>query len=244
MIETTILFFIGFVLSIVSLVVGSMTPVYLTLMQFFFPHLTLGNIIGADKTNGVFRNLGAIPSFWKEIDWKFVMTNIPPFLIGVILGVSIVAEVSTFWVFPFLIIGFIIAEFAEKFAKYFSAKKILILEFLLGIYGGLIVAAIKVILLSVFRLKYPDDTKIMYLKIQIQTMMIFMVITGTIVHYLHGNLLWEIILPLGAGNIIGGFIGGKILMKTGKLSGKIQKNIMRLSFLFGIVASGWMIWMQ
>lgn len=241
MFDIVILFSIGLILSIISLVVGSMTPIYLSLMQFFFPTLTLGNIIGADKINGVFRGVGALPSFWDQIDWKFILKTIPAFLIGSIIGANIVSEISMIWILPLLIMAFCIAEFAPFFSKFFTKKSFFAFEGILGIYAGLIGASIKPTLLGIFRVKIPDDKKIIFLKIQIQTIMFFVVIGAGIAHYFHGNLIWEIILPLGIGNTLGGFIGGKILKRTGKLSGKIQKNIMRASFTLGILVSGWMV---
>jgi len=237
-----ILFCIGFGISTISLIVGSMTPIYISLMQIFFPHLSLGNIIGADKVSGFARGIGAIPSFWKDIDWKFILKNIPAFLIGAIIGANIISEIDTFWILPLLIFTFLVAELAPYISKFFTEKIFFVFEGLLGIYAGLIAASIKPTLLSVFRLRIPDNEKIMFLKIQIQTIMFFVGISAAIAHFFHGTLILSVIIPLAIGNILGGFLGGKILQKTEKLSGNIQKNIMRFSFFIGIITSIWMIY--
>lgn len=219
-----------------------MQVIYLTLMQFFFPTLSLGNIIGAGKIGGVAQGAGAMPAFWQDIDWKFIIKNIPFFLVGSFIGASIISEISQFWILPLLIVAFFVAEFAPKIAKFFTRKVFFILEGLLGIYVGLLGASIKPTLLSILRLQVPEDEKIMFLKIQIQTMMFFASFAAAIAHFFHGTLLLWVIVPLALGNIVGGFIGGKILHKTGKLSGKIQKNVMRASFAIGILSSIWMIY--
>ena len=236
-----ILFLIGLSMSTISLVVGSMTPIYLGLMQVFFPALTLGNIMGADKVSGISRNLGAIPSFWSHIDWKFIAQNIPAFLIGSAIGASFISEISSDWILPLLIFAFFIAEFAPSLSRFFKGKAFLLFEGLLGVYAGVIVASIKPILLAVFRLRISDDNKIMFLKIQIQTIMFFVSVGAAVAHYFHGTLILWVIIPLAIGNILGGFLGGTILKKTGKMSGRIQKNVMRASFCIGILTSAWVV---
>lgn len=242
MIDFLILFFIAFGISTVSMVVGSMTPIYLSLMQFFFPVLSMGTIIGCSKVSNTARGIGGFLSFWSEIDWKFIFKTAPIFVLGGIAGANLVSEFSSTLILPILILAFFIAEFAPYFSRFFTGKNFLIFEFFMGFYTAVIAASAKIILLAVYRMKEPDDAKIMWIKIQIQVIMFFVVVVAAITHYFHGNLIWDIVLPLVIGDFIGGFMGGKILKKTGKFSGDFQKNIMRLSFLVGIAASAWMMW--
>lgn len=239
--DFVLLTIIGLGISTVSMVIGSMTPIYLTLMQVFFPHLSMGNIIGAAKAASVARGIGGIWSFWKDIDWKFVVKTLPAFVVGAFIGASLVSAFSTDWILPILIIAFFIAEFAPYLSKFFTQKKFLIFEGFVGFYTAVIGASAKVILLAVFRMKEPDDTKIIWLKIQIQVIMTSVTATAAVVHFFHGNLIWDIVFPLVLGDFIGGFLGGEILKKTGKFSGEIQKNIMRASFVVGIIASVWIV---
>jgi len=239
--DPVILFLIGFFIALMSVTVGSSTPIFLALLQFFFPGLSLGELIGSFKVGSHANAIGAVIGFWKEIDWPFILKNGPLYVISAFIGANIVAELPVFWVLPLLIVAFVIAESASVIKKFVSAKNFYFLEALYGVYSGLIGASVKIMLLSLFRIKEADDNKIGYLKIQIQAISFFSTLAAVTAHFFHGNLIFAIIIPLIIGSLIGGILGGRFLVKMEKFSSKIQKAIMRASFIIGIVTSAWMI---
>jgi len=224
-----------------SVIVGSSTPIFLALLQFFFPGLSLGELIGSFKIGSNANAIGAVASFWKEIDWKFILKNAPLYVLSAFVGASIVAELPIFWILPLLIMAFIVAESARFIGRFVTNKTFYVLEVIYGIYTGLIGASSKIMLLSLLRIKIADDTQIGYLKIQIQTIAFFSSLAAVIAHFFHGNLIWHIVVPLIIGSIIGGVIGGRFLVKMEKFPPHIQKWIMRVSFIIGIITSVWMI---
>lgn len=240
--DLVILFLIGFSIAVMTVVVNSSTPIFVVLMQFFFPQLSLGAIIGSFKVNAFVTSSSAVFGFRKNIDWKFVLNMGPVYVIGAFIGASIVAELPIVWVLPILVVAYAFAETAHVLNRFISEKGFYTLEFLFGLYGGLFGASIKPMLLGLFRLKIPDDQKIMHLKMQIEAIVIFSAFGAALAHFMHGNLQLAILLPLVTGSLLGGAVGGKILTKIGQQSPRIQKNVMRLSFLIGIVASAWMIY--
>lgn len=242
--DPLILFLIGFFIALMSVIVGSSTPIFLALLQVFFPHLSLGELIGSFKMGSNANAVGALIGFWRDIDWRFVLKNGPLYVMSAFVGANIVAELPVFWILPLLIIAFVIAESASLIKRFVNQKSFYFLEVIYGIYTGLIGASSKIMLLSLFRIKVNDDSQIGYLKIQIQTIAFFSSLAAVIAHYFHGNLIWAIIAPLIVGSILGGVIAGKFLVKMEKFPPHMQKIIMRASFIIGILTSAWMIYGQ
>lgn len=242
MADFLILFLIGSGIAIMTVTINSSTPVFVALMQVFFPQLSLGAIIGSFKVNAFVTSSSAVWSFRKNVDWKFVLYMGPIYVIGAFIGASVIAELPIIWVIPILIIAFTFAELAPKINKLISERGFYILEFIFGFYSGIFGASVKPMLMGLFRIKEPSDDRIIFLKMQIEAIVIFSASAAAFAHFIHGNLQTKILLPLICGSLIGGQIGGRILKRMGKLPAHYQKLVMRLSFSFGIIVSVYMVY--
>jgi uncharacterized membrane protein YfcA len=87
------------------------------------------------------------------------------------------------------------------------------------------------------RLKYTHDDDIAHVKIQARFIEFVLGITAVITHWISGNLIAAIWIPWSIGSLAGGYVGGYALKMMTKLSGKVQKLVLRASYVLAIVTA-------
>ncbi len=238
------LFLTGLVFGCLMVVFGNMLPMAAAILQTLLPGANFGNIIGTIKFGGVFRGIGTLFSTYKTLDFSIIKWIWFPLAIGAIIGVNLIAHLDSKWIFPTLIIAYFIAEFANKIAPHISQKHLYGLAIIIGVYVGFLGAGLRSIFMSLLRLKFPDENKIVLLKIHSSFLSWTLVIIAATGHYLHGNITTEYATPFAAGAFLGGFTGGKILKKFAIKSPQSQRWLMRASFGLGILISGYLFFVQ
>ena len=232
--EVFLLIFLGILIGIFAVVIGGGMFFSVPLLQILFPEASFGVIVGNLKVGSWFRGLASTWATRKNIDWKNNLIISVPLLLGTVLGVSIISQLDQKWILPAIIFAVILAEVAPKIADKISQKTFYFASVLIGIYAGFLGAGIGVLLLALFRIKFPKDKDIARVKIQARFVEWVLVFVAVGMHAYHQNLVLKIWLAWSIGSLFGGFIGGKILHKIGHLSGKTQKMVLRTSFAFAI----------
>ena len=227
----------GLLIGIWGVVFGGSMFLSVPFVQILFPGISFGQIVGNIKVGSLFRGIGSTWSTRKHIDWKDCFFYSIPLLIGTVVGVSIISQLSQKWILPAIIFAIILSEAAPYTAKFITKKTFYLSSVITGIYAGFLGAGIGVLLVALFRLKHPEDTQISHVKTQARFIEWLLVFVAVFAHIVTGNIILKIWLVWATGSLIGGFIGGHILNSIGTLSGRIQKVILRTSFVFALVVA-------
>lgn len=230
-----ILILSGTVVGIIGIMLGGSMFFSIPIIQLIFPEVSYGMVIGNIKIGSFFRGIGSTFSTCNEIDWKnYLLISVPIFL-GTIVGITAIKDIHQKWILPAIIIAVILAEITPKIASKIENKHFFILSITTGIYAGFIGPGIGIIIVAILRIKYCWDDDIIHVKIQARFVEWVIVIVSVIAHFLYGNTDTKIWFPWSIGTLLGGYIGGIILNKLGNISGKVQKRILRVSFLLAII---------
>lgn len=229
----------GILIGIISVLVGGGAFFSAPLIQWLFPGVSLGAIVGNIKLGSFFRSIGSTIATHKEIEYRQCFRYSIIAIIGTLGGVSIIHDLSQKWLFPIIILAIIVAVVAPKIADRLGAKSFNVASLFIGFYAGFFGAGYGILMIALMRLKYPADEDIAHVKIQARFIEWLLATVAVIAHFLHGNLIAAIWLPWATGSIIGGVIGGILLKKLGSFSGSVQKTVLYTSFAFALIVAGY-----
>jgi uncharacterized membrane protein YfcA len=235
--QTALLLLGGFVVGIFSVIVGGGFFVSIPLLQFLFPSVSYGAIVGNLKVGSFFRGIGSTITNRKEIDWLGNLLWSVPLVIGTVLGVMVIAHLHQHWMLPAIIAAIGLSELAPWLAKRITKSSFQAASLATGAYAGFLGAGIGIILVALFRLEHPEVDKIAHVKIQARFIEWLIGAVAVIAHYFHGNLILALWLVWSVGSFAGGLAGGVLLKKLGAMSGKIQKSVLRLAYLVAIAGA-------
>jgi uncharacterized membrane protein YfcA len=227
----------GFIVGILSVIVGGGFFVSIPLFQFLFPTVSYGAIIGNLKVGSFFRGIGSTITNRREIDWLGNLLWSVPLVIGTVLGVMVIAHLHQRWMLPAIIAAIALSERAPWLAKRITKGSFQAASLATGVYAGFLGAGIGIILVALFRLEHPEDERIAHVKIQARFIEWLIGIVAVIAHYFHGNLILALWLVWSVGSFAGGLVGGVLLEKLGTMPGNIQKIVLRLAYLVAIAGA-------
>lgn len=237
--QTVILVVAGFFVGIFSVLIGGGAFFSAPLMQFLFPQVSMGTIVGNIKVGSFFRSIGSTWVTHKTIAYKDCLKLSAIATIGTFIGVLIIHDLSQKWLFPTIIFAILVSILAPKLTHKMGQKSFMIGSFVIGVYSGFFGAGNGIMLIALLRLKYPADQDIAYVKIQARFIEWILATVSVGAHFLYGNLLAMIWVPWSIGSIGGGAVGGVILNKMGTLPGQLQKGILYLAFSFAVIVAGY-----
>src|SRR5262249_20387252 len=109
--ETAALLVGGFV-GIFSVIIGGGFFHSLPLLQFLFPSVSYGAVVGNLKVGSFFRGIGSTITNRREIDWLGNLLWSVPLVIGTVLGVMVIAHLHQRWMLPAIIAAIALSELA------------------------------------------------------------------------------------------------------------------------------------
>jgi len=199
--------------------------------------MTLGAIIGNIKPGSVFRNLSSLPPLWKHIGLKKTVPFVLPLALGSAVGAFGITHVTQ-EVVPFvLLFGLLVVEGAPLIAAYITTRTEMLSSFAVGAYGGIFGAGISLLIVALMRLRETDDSKLISVRADALFLETFLAAVSVSVFLFSGLISFPIALTWILGASLGGYLGGKLLNYTGKLSGDMQKNIVRIAFVIAILVA-------
>jgi hypothetical protein len=222
--ETALLLVGGFVVGIFSVIIGGGFFISIPLLQFLFPSVSYGAIVGNLKVGSFFRGIGSTITNRKEIDWLGNLLWSVPLVIGTVLGVMVIAHLHQRWMLPAIVAAIALSELAPRLAKRITKGSFQAAALATGAYAGFLGAGIGIILVALFRLKHPAVERIAHVKIQ-----------ARFIEWLIGLLPREPHRRLVA-RLVGGELRGR-REKQGAMSGKSQKSVLRLAYLVAIAGA-------
>lgn len=235
--EFFILFGAGCLIGTFAIVVGGAMFFSVPLMQWLFPEISFGAVVGNIKVGSFFTFAGSTFSTRKNV---FFLQNIKLAAFafpGAVIGASIIAHLDQRWALPAIMLAIALSFLTPKIAHLVTDKTFHVMCFLTGVYGGFFGAGVGLTLFALLRLKYPQDTDIALVKTQVRFIEMLLIIAALITHYIHGNLITAIWLPWAMGGMCGGVVGGLLLNRMGKLPGHVQKYILYTAFSFALIVA-------
>lgn len=234
-----LLFLAAIPVGVMGIVIGGAGAVSVTVFQVLFPDMALGAVIGNIKLGSAVRSICSLISLRKDIEYRRVMRLIFPLGAGTALGAMAIAHISQFAVIPILIVGWLAVEFSERVAQVISPRVHLLATFLVGIYGGFFGVAISLLIVSLVRIRYTDERSLYVTRANAIFLELWVFVIAVCVFLLYGLLSLPVALSWAAGGVIGGYVGGVVLRRTGRLSPTTQRNILRFAFSFMILEAIW-----
>lgn len=227
----------GVVVGLIAAVAGGGMFFALPVFQLLFPGISTGAIVGNIKVGSLVRGIGSMITTFRLIEFRRTIQITFLAFLGTLVGASIIAELDQRWLFVITIFAVVIAELAPKLAQYVTPGRFTFASIVTGLYTGFLGAGTGILLVALLRLKHPEDSAIGVVKANARFAETFLGISAVVVHFLHGNLLFALLVPWSIGAFIGGLLGGWVMMFISNLPGQIQKIILRLSFAFTIAVA-------
>lgn len=234
-----ILFFSAIPIGVVAVVFGGTMFLSLPLFQILFPEMTLGAIVGNIKCGSLPRNVASLHPLRKSIHMKGVLWISVAFIVGGILGARSIAHLSQAFVLPTIIAAFFVTEYASWIQKHIPSKAIILVALVVGFYGGIIGAGIFLLVIALLRLHYPRDDQITTVRADGLLLEGLLNIGAIAVLAYEGFIDIQIALVWAAGSTLGGYIGGHLIVKTGKCSQPMQQWMLRAMFLVALAIAVW-----
>ena len=178
------------------------------LMQWIFPGITFGSVVGNIKVGSFFRSIGSTWTTRTQIEYRRNVEISVLAFVGTVLGAFLIAYLDQSWILPATVVAVVFAELAPRIARYITNRTFHVAAFICGLYAGTFGAGIGIILVALVRLKHPADTEIGLVKIQARFIEFMLVIVAVITHWYSGNLLLAVWLPWSIGSLAGGDVGG------------------------------------
>src|SRR5215813_5535434 len=116
--QTALLLVGGFIVGIFSVIIGGGFFVSIPLLQFLFPSVSYGAIVGTLKVGSFFRGIGSTITNRTEIDWPGNLLWAVPLGIGTVLGVMVIAHLHQRWMLPAIIAAITLSELAPWLTKH------------------------------------------------------------------------------------------------------------------------------
>ena len=234
-----LLIFGGMVIGFIGTALGGGLFLSVPFLQFLFPTVNYGSLMGNIRLGSFFRSIASTISTLSQIEWRKFLGISILYALSAVGAVSLVSALSQEYIFYAIILAILMSELAPKFARVINKKTRIFMSLFLGFYVGLIGAGISIMLVALFRTAYPDENKIMYVKIQARFMEFVGLLAMILTHIIYGNLILKIWLPFSIGSLVGGFCGGIFLKKGTKFSIKTQKVFLYL--MYGVALAPYLI---
>ena len=237
-IHNAILVIAGFIIGVFAVVFGGAGFFAVPIMQWLFPAVSFGTIIGNLKVGSFCRSVGSTASTHRKIEYgpnlKLSAIAAP----GAALSSYLIADLDQRWLFLAILLAVGLTLAAPRVAHLVTKRTFTLAAFLTGVYAGLFGAGIGILLIALLRLRHPDDTEIGFVKIQARFVEWMLLIASLMVHFYRGNLVAAIGLPWSVGALAGGYAGGLLLHRIGHAQGKTQTYILYAVCAFALIVAG------
>lgn len=230
--------FAGLVIGVFSVVAGGGMFFSMPFMQWLFPEVAFGVLVGNVKVGSLFRSFGSTFSTHPQIEYRRNLALSALLVPGTVVGSTFIAHLSQKWMFPAVVLAVFLTLAAPKIAHLITQKTFGLAAFVTGLYIGVFGAGSGLLLLALLRLKHKEDTEVAFVKIQARFVEMLTVVIAVATHALHGNIVAAIWIPWSAGALFGGYAGGRLLEKLGTLTGRAQMYILYLAFAISLAVAG------
>lgn len=233
------LFLLSIPVGVFAVVIGASQFLAIPIFQLFFPQMTLGAIVGNLRIGNLLRNVIALIPVRKDIHIRSVWSYLVVICIGSIIGTLLTANIPQSLLLPILVLAVVVTEAAPKISRFVSRSALQVAFFINGIYYGIIGAGGSVISLAFLRIRYPSDDQIHAVRVHMLVLEASAFFVSVVAFLFTGLIDWKVSLVWAAGGMIGGYIGGLVLKKTGKAKPSTQKLLLRTVYTIALAVAAW-----
>lgn len=240
--QLLIIFFAAIPIGIYAILFGGSLFLSMPVFQILFPQALVGSIIGNIKVGSVFRNGIALYS-GKETSISLLNTlkTALPYIIGTIIGSWGIISLPQIFMIPILIGAIIITEISTTIIKLIPNYLYIAIALLTGIYIGIFGAGSLISILALLHIKNPQNKNIAKTRLEALFIEFILAIISITIFFIGGKLNLMVAFAWTSGSLIGGYFGGKLITRSGKLSPKTQKNFLRATFVIALIIAVWTV---
>ena len=224
-------------IGVLSVVLGGGMFFSVPLLQWLFPGITFGAIVGNVKVGSLFRAIGSTYSTHEHVEYRRGLGISLLAFVGTVVGAILISHLDQSWLLPATVLAVVVAEFAPRASRLITGRTFHLASFVTGLYAGTFGAGIGILLVALLRLKHPADADIAHVKVQARFVELILTVSAVATHWWAGNLIAAIWLPWAAGSIVGGIAGGMLLKRMMHLSGVAQKIVLRIAYTVAILTA-------
>jgi len=232
-------FLSGIPVGIFAIVLGGTMFLSLPIFQLFFPELSLGALVGNIKVGSAIRNAFAIWPLRRRLRIREIFHILVALLAGGFIGAFGITNVSQSFVLPVIVLAILVTEAAPWISGRISKSTYIVVAVLAGVFGGIIGAGISLIILSLLRIQIPDNDRIVEVRADAILLELINTLAAIVVFMFFGKLIFPLWVSWALGSIIGGYIGGHIVERTGRFPPAIQRYLLRAVFGFALAVAGY-----
>lgn len=231
-VTTVLLFGAAIPIGIFGVVFGGNLFLSLPLFQIMFPDMVLGAMIGNIKPGSIVRNLASLAPLRNQIMVKATLSFAAALCVGSLSGALLITYLSASKVFviPILVLGWLVMTYAPRLGHYVSHTGFMLAAFLVGMYGGIFGAGISLLIVALLRIRHGTDSELLFVRANSLYLETILTFVSVFIFLQKGLINWRFALVWAIGSVIGGYLGGKILARTGKMKPSVQKAIFHVSF--------------
>jgi uncharacterized membrane protein YfcA len=233
------LFLLAIPVGLFAVVIGASQFLSIPIFQLFFPQMTLGAIVGNLRIGNMLRDAIALIPVRKDIKLASLWSYIVVICIGSVLGTLATANIPQWVLLPILLLAVMVTEAAPYISRYVHRHALTAAFFLTGVYYGIIGAGGSVISLAFLRIRFPSDKEIHAVRVHMLLLEFSAFAVSVAAFILTGKIDWRISLTWAAGAMIGGYVGGIVLKRTGKAKPKTQIILLRTVYVIAIAVAAW-----
>ncbi|TSC80533.1 MAG: hypothetical protein G01um101425_187 [Candidatus Peregrinibacteria bacterium Gr01-1014_25] len=236
-----LLFLTAIPVGVFAVIIGASQFVSIPIFQLFFPQMSLGGIIGNLRIGNMVRDAVALIPVRHDVRLRSMLKFIVAVCAGSVIGTVGIADVPQTFLLPILLFAVAITEAAPWISRHMHRHALVFALLLTGIYYGVIGAGGSVITMAFLRVHFPRDEQIHSVRVHMLLLELLAFIVSVGAFAVAGEIDWAVSIVWGAGAVIGGFIGGKLLRHIGKTSPASQKFWMRAVAAIAIAVSAWRV---
>lgn len=236
-----LLFLFAIPIGIYAILFGGALFLSLPLFQILFPGALVGSIVGNIKVGSVFRNGMALYGGREALTFSFHKTAriALPLVLGTIIGSLGIIHLPQFFVIPILLMAILVTEMSSKYLHLIPHSLYLFIAFLTGLYIGIFGAGALVSIVALLHVKNSDSKNIANIRMEAILLEFLLAVISIVIFLFSGNIHIPVAFAWTAGSLFGGYLGGRIVKHTAKLSPKKQKILLRITFALALIISLW-----
>lgn len=225
-----LLFVSAIAIGVFAVVFGGTLFLSLPLFQILFPEMSLAALIGNIKLGSIVRNATALIPLWQHVSTTILPLGVV-LLTGSLAGALFVTSVTPLWIPIVLTLGWFISERATHLNIPTSVTWLIALG--IGFYGGVLGAGIMLLLVALLQTKYEllvARANAVALELAISCVAVLVFVAFDLIN-------WPVAAIWATGGIIGGYVGGALLARSGTFTPNAQHWLLRIAFLIALLVA-------
>ena len=207
-------------------------------------HLTLGT----NKAQSSFGTAAALITFWRRgaVTWRWIIVGLPLGAAGSLLGALAVSSLSPEHARPMVMVMLVVASVAlwlRRPTASGSARGGLaapLLAIVLGAYDGFFgpgTGTFLIIGLVMLAGRTPETATAQAKAVNLGSNLAALAVFAA-----HGNIWWQVALPMAAAQVVGGVLGARLALRGGARIVKLMVTVVAAALWCKLAIDLWLAW--